>query len=139
MVEAFTTMVTGRNPLLRALVVVISGLTEPSLLDEVHVAVKSMIVERGLMIGQFHPRCTERAVRNSGFAVGRSPVPMLAVRHMAVHDIVFLDRKREWFAAYEDRFKSRYGPDSLLDPLYRAKWARARARFGSPVTAETVP
>lgn len=139
MVEAFASIPEGRgNPLLHALVVVLPGLAEPSLLDEVHTATKSAVVERGLMIGQFHPGCTERAVRNPRFEVSRSPVPMLALRHMAIHDIVFLDRRRDWVAAYERRFAARYRPGSTMDPFYQMRWVHAHARFGSTAARGTL-
>ncbi|HEY4419395.1 MAG TPA: hypothetical protein VGN22_07755, partial [Pseudonocardia sp.] len=52
-------------------------------LDAAYVHLKSFAVEVGLMIGQFHPRCAERAVRNPDFRVSVAPVAMLAIRHMA--------------------------------------------------------
>jgi hypothetical protein len=113
------------NPSLRALLIVLPDLQPEAfgLLDEAHAQVKTESVERGLMIGQFHSRCAEPAARNPSFMVSRSPVPLVAVRSMAVHDILFLGERAEWFAQYHRRFGERYrsqpsGIGPLLTTLY---------------------
>jgi hypothetical protein len=93
-------------------------------LDAVYESLKNFAVERGLMIGQFHPHCAERAVRNPDFKVSVAPVAMLAIRHMAPHDILFLHRSEQWFKEYYSRFRSHFERgrirDSLMLSLYRA-------------------
>jgi hypothetical protein len=93
-------------------------------LDVVYEPLKDFAVERGVMIGQFHPRCAERAVRNPDFRVSVAPVAMLAIRHMAPHDILFLHRSERWFKEYDARFQSHFERgrirDSLMLSLYRA-------------------
>jgi hypothetical protein len=79
-----------------------------SLIDDVHRNVKDAVVAQGLMIGQFHPHCPAPAVHNPQFLVNRSPVPLCAIRHMQLHDILFLRDKLTWFPAYRDRFGERY-------------------------------
>ncbi len=79
-----------------------------SLIDDVHRRVKDAVVVQGLMIGQFHPRCPAPAVHNSQFLVNRSPIPLFAIRHMALHDILFLRDEPAWFPAYRNRFGPRY-------------------------------
>jgi heptaprenyl diphosphate synthase len=66
-------------------------------LNVMYAYLKSFAVELGLMIGQFHPRCDERAVRNRGFRFSIAPIAMLAIRHMAPHDILFLHPSGRWF------------------------------------------
>ncbi|MGA5207431.1 DUF6875 domain-containing protein [Streptomyces variegatus] len=114
------------NPTLRSLLIVLPDLPPEtfSLLDEAHAQVKTESVERGLMIGQFHPDCDEPAARNPAFKVSRAPVPLVAVRAMAVHDILFLGERADWFAQYHRRFGERYrsrpaGIGPLLTTLYR--------------------
>lgn len=118
------------NPNLRALLVVLPDLPSRyySLLDEAHAAVKSESVHQGIMIGQFHGHCQEKAARNPYFEVSKSPVPVLAVRSMAVHDVLFLADKKEWFEEYVARFGARYknapnGLDPTLYELYRKAYA----------------
>ncbi|QFZ20668.1 DUF6875 domain-containing protein [Saccharothrix syringae] len=108
---------------LRSLVVVLPDLPEDrwSTFDAAHAAVKTESVLRGLMIGQFHPTCTERSARNPEFEVSKSPVPLLAVRRMAVHDVLFLGERREWFEEYLSRFGARFRkPDRIDAVLYEA-------------------
>jgi uncharacterized protein DUF6875 len=114
-----------KNPNLRALLVVLADLPSDclDLLDQAHAAVKSESVARGLMIGQFHSDCAETAARNPGFEVSRAPVPLVAVRLMAMHDVLFLRGKREWFEEYRRRFGEKFRKpakriDPLLDELY---------------------
>jgi heptaprenyl diphosphate synthase len=96
-------------------------------LNAVHAYLKNYAAELGLMIGQFHPDCDERAVRNSGFRVSIAPIAMLAIRHMAPHDILFLHHSERWFKEYDSRFRSHFRiRDSLLLSLY----SRARDRYG---------
>jgi heptaprenyl diphosphate synthase len=126
----------GSNPTLRALIVVFPDLSDDRLclLDAAHEAVKMDAVRRGLMIGQFHPRCQERAARNTSFTVSRSPVPLVVLRSMAVHDILFLRDQREWFTEYFRRFGSRYGSERIgVDPLFVTLFEQACAEYGLAV------
>ncbi|MCX4695661.1 DUF6875 domain-containing protein [Streptomyces sp. NBC_01408] len=127
----------SRNRMLHTLVVVLDGLPldKLTLTDEAHRQVKPELVARGLMLGQFHPRCDERAARNPSFRVSRSPVPMLALRQMAVHDVLFLDGDSRSFTAYDQRYGKRYDSGSVPDPLFVKHFARARARFGEGAAA----
>ncbi|MGD9484768.1 tryptophan 2,3-dioxygenase family protein [Streptomyces sp. TRM70308] len=103
------------------------------LLDEAQRLAKPHAVRRGLMIGQFHPRCPEPAVWNPKFPVSRSPVPLFAIRHMAFHDILFLHADPVAFAEYDKRFGERYAstasriPDAFAERYERA----ARLRKGT--------
>jgi hypothetical protein len=97
-------------------------------LDAVYAYLKDFAVESGLMIGQFHPCCDERAVRNPGFRVSVAPVAMLAIRHMAPHDILFLHHSGRWFKEYESRFRSHFQRGRIRDSLLLSLYNRARDR-----------
>lgn len=86
-------------------------------LDIVHENIKTEFVQAGLMIGQFHQKCDVRGVHNSGFRASRSPHPLIAIRHMEVHDIIFLGdgRHPEWFAEYNARYGETFRDPDKLD------------------------
>src|SRR5512139_99730 len=64
----------GETGSLDSLVVVLPDLVDAGLsaLDEAHARLKDAAVAGGAMIGQFHPECDERSVRNAEFRVSRS-------------------------------------------------------------------
>jgi heptaprenyl diphosphate synthase len=97
-------------------------------LDAVYEHLKDFAVERGLMIGQFHPGCNERAVRNTEFRVSVAPVAMLAIRYMAPHDILFLHRSERWFKEYDSRFQSHFQRGRIRDKLLLSLYSAARDR-----------
>lgn len=85
-------------------------------LDIVHAKIKSKFVDSGLMAGQFHPNCDDRGVYNRAFRISISPYPLIAIRHMALHDIIFLKDNEEWFKAYNIRYGERFKePEKLED------------------------
>jgi hypothetical protein len=95
----------------KALIVVFPKIPDRQgfVLDVVHSRIKSLFVKRGLMVGQFHPFCDERSVHNKDFLVSRSPYPLLAIRNMAFHDIIFLKDHDDpsWFDEYNRRYGER--------------------------------
>lgn len=105
---------------------------ETEVLDLVHTSVKSQFVRDGLMAAQCHARCDGRSVHNPALKVYASPYPLFALRHMAMHDILFLEENESWFAAYDLRYGSRFKePEKLEDyerPLIEI-YRRAKARF----------
>jgi hypothetical protein len=103
-------------------------------LDAVYEHLKASAVGSGLMIGQFHPNCDERAVRNSGFRVSIAPVALLAIRHMAPHDILFLHNSEHGFKEYDSRFRSHFQRGRVRDSLLRSLYSRARDRHGLSTT-----
>ena len=129
---------TGRNPTLHALVVVLPGIPDDrlELLDQAQAERKTELARDGLMLGQFHPRCPEPAARNPDFLVGRSPVPMIALRHMAFHDVLFLHERADWFEAYARRFGSRYRVGLAADPMFVSLFYQAARRHGLPLPLE---
>uniref|UniRef100_UPI003F498306 DUF6875 domain-containing protein n=1 Tax=Streptomyces chartreusis TaxID=1969 RepID=UPI003F498306 len=66
--------------------------TAPEFIDGGHARLRMEFVASGLMIGEFHPNSTVTSVRNPDLEVMRCPVPMLAVRALTRHDVLFLDR-----------------------------------------------
>lgn len=123
----------GRNPMLQAMVVVLPDLrsADTGLLDRAQARVKDDFVERGLMIGQFHENCEVTAARNPRFAVSRAPVPVLAVRAIALHDIFFLSDRPHWFQKYREKFGKFFGPGStLMDPLLVERYRQSEQAYG---------
>jgi hypothetical protein len=122
------------NATLHSLVLVLPDLPPSrwSALDRLQAELKAELADRGLMLGQFHPQCPEPAARNPFFAVSRSPVPLLAMRRMALHDVLFLQHDRGYFAAYRRRFADRYEQGTVTDPLFRDAYQRASDAFSLP-------
>lgn len=84
----------------KAVLAVFPDLTDYADLDVVQNDQKTRFVNKGLMLGQFYPGCTMAGLRNPAFPALDAPLPMLAVRHMAPTDFLFLDSRREWIDAY---------------------------------------
>lgn len=111
-----------REQAVKALLILFPNIEERFLtvLDECHRAIKPKIVSFGLMIGQFHPRCGERAIHNPDWnAISQSPVPLMAIRRMTIHDIMFLHDNEEAFRAYESRFGCRFAQRGESLPPYQ--------------------
>ncbi|MDJ0347242.1 hypothetical protein QMK19_39295 [Streptomyces sp. H10-C2] len=123
----------GGNPNLRSLLLVLPDLPPEHLhlLDAAHSALKPESVRRGLMLGQFHENCREKAARNPAFEVSWAPVPMVAIRSMAIHDVLFLGQRRDWFEEYARRFGARHRNSAHgVDPLLTEVYERACAAHG---------
>jgi heptaprenyl diphosphate synthase len=123
----------GSNPALRSLVIVLPDLDENGcqVLDDAHRAIKPIAVARGMMIGQFHPTCTEPAARNAEFPVSRAPVPLVAIRAMALHDVLFLHGREDWFTEYHRRFAGHHEPGrKAIEPLFAELFRNACAEYG---------
>ena len=75
---------------------------------------KKESIPSGLMIGRFYPESEEPGIRNPEFRPLRSPVPLLAIRHMVSSDFPFLTARAEWIEEYLKRFLR------LSLPLYAA-------------------
>ncbi|MGC5346241.1 DUF6875 domain-containing protein [Streptomyces sp. DT171] len=121
----------SRNLNLHGFMVAIPDLPRAAygLIDEAHLLSKDRVVRSGLMLGQFHPECDESAARNIDFPVNRSPVPLFAVRNMALHDILFLHDNDSWFKEYERRQGRHYDEPDRLYPEFVSLFQSARARL----------
>lgn len=83
-----------------------------------------------------HPKRADaavaRSVRNLELQVYDSFYPLMAMRMMAIHDILFVGDCEEWFSAYSLRFGARFRDARTLkdyeQPLLE-EYARAKARF----------
>jgi hypothetical protein len=64
----------------------------PELIDRTKEELKTRFIQQGLMLGEFHPRNESPGLHNPEFRPLRSPIPMLAIRHMVSTDFVFLNR-----------------------------------------------
>ncbi|MGW6289534.1 DUF6875 domain-containing protein [Streptomyces sp. NPDC055107] len=91
----------------RTVLVVLPDAT-PGEIDRAQRELKHGFVERGLMIGEFHPGPPSApGLWNADFRPMRSPLPLLAVRHMVAADAPFLRADPEHLAAYRRRFGDR--------------------------------
>jgi hypothetical protein len=94
-------------------------------IDSAYESLKNTAVANGLMLGQFHPDCDERAVRNPAFPVSRSPLALFAMRRMAPHDVLFLHDRPDWFAAYHKRFHSHFERGRIRDAMMISLYHKA--------------
>lgn len=125
----------GRNPMLRAMVIALPDLRseDAGLLDQAHARVKDAFVAQGLMIGQFHENCEVTAARNPRFTVSKAPLPLFAIRAIALHDVFFLSERPHWFQQYRERFGKFFGPGStVMDALLMERYQEAEQAYGGP-------
>lgn len=96
----------------------------PRLVDQTQLLLKTEFVRAGLMVGEFHPGPPQApGLWNADFRPLRSPVPLLAIRHMVPSDLPFLTGDAGHLAAYLARFgdaipsacRSRLVPAGLTD------------------------
>lgn len=73
----------------------------PKTIDATQIQLKPEFVAKGLMIGQFHQLPPhDSGLWNPDFRPLKSPVPLLAIRHMVPTDFPFLTRDRQFVASY---------------------------------------
>ncbi|MCT2589155.1 hypothetical protein LHJ74_04250 [Streptomyces sp. N2-109] len=90
-----TEPVSGPEAIDKAILIILPDVKEEDAaeaVDETHRRLKAEFVESGLMIGKFHPRSEQGGLHNPDFRPLRSPVPLLAIRHMVDSDLPFLNR-----------------------------------------------
>ncbi|HJZ56405.1 MAG TPA: hypothetical protein VKE74_15680 [Gemmataceae bacterium] len=107
--------VSGPEAMEKSILVILPDVREEeaeAVVDETHRRLKAQFVESGLMIGKFHPRSEQGGLHNPAFRPLRSPVPLLAIRHMVDSDLPFLNRvddpvgdRVKFLEAYEQRFE----------------------------------
>ncbi|MFF5211827.1 DUF6875 domain-containing protein [Streptosporangium sp. NPDC000396] len=92
----------------------------PEVIDVTQARLKASFVAGGLMIGQFHPLPpAEGGLWNPDFRPLRSPVPLLAIRHLVPTDLPFLVGERRFLESYARRF------GDALPERQRSELARA--------------
>jgi hypothetical protein len=97
----------------------------------VHDSCKTTLMRRGIMLAVFYPGYDKPAIYNKDFRLYRSPFPVIVVRPMALHDIVFLDNNRAAFREYRRRFGARYAAGKVSDEFgYPERFRSAERRFG---------
>jgi hypothetical protein len=106
----------GPSAINKAILIVFPFLGESgaTLIDEVQASLKKRFVDVGLMLGEFHLANESPGLRNEKFRPLRSPIPMLAIRHMVESDLPFMRR-------------------SIDDAALRASYLRSYLRLLGPV------
>ncbi|MEV6596607.1 DUF6875 domain-containing protein [Actinoplanes sp. NPDC051346] len=98
-----------------------------AVVDATQERLKPRYVADGLMIGEFHGGPPPKAgLWNADFRPLRSPLPLLAIRHMVVTDFPFLAGDRDLVAAYLRVF------GQVLPAGLRRRAAAEAARWGLP-------
>ncbi len=110
-------------------------------LDTLHDQLKThMVTELGLMFTPFHPLSAKPSATNPDFAVFRGPFPLLALRHIDVRDIRFLDHNRRGFLSYHERFAAAYARGDVSDEFGDVtRFKAACVRFGAATVGNAVP
>lgn len=121
------------------------GAAGAALVDEVQFGHKAKFVDAGLMLGEFHSTNMSPGLRNEAFFPLRSPVPMLAIRHMVETDLPFLRRDLDppqtrvaFLRSYIRRLggvMSRNNFDLALESLLKAEM---QARGSDPAVIDQV-
>jgi len=88
----------GPDALNKAFLVIFPALTADgadgaAIIDKIQASLKRYFVQMGLMLGEFHSKNESPGLRNPNFRPLRSPIPMLAIRHMVESDLPFLIRE----------------------------------------------
>jgi uncharacterized protein DUF6875 len=115
-----------RTSRVRALVISFPGLPGEAtgVLDGVHQICEAAAVAAGFMLARSHPTGAVPSVRHPDVPAGTGPVPLIAVRGMAEHGIVFRDQDETWSSAYLQPLGDRALHPADTDPFTRAVLGR---------------
>jgi hypothetical protein len=102
----------------------------PDLIDRTKEELKPSFVQQGLMLGEFHRSNESPGLHNPNFRPLRSPIPMLAIRHMVSSDFVFLNRS-EYSTATRLRYLEAYLAAPGIPKYSREEAERAVASLRS--------
>jgi hypothetical protein len=83
----------GKIDIFGSMVMIFPGITNEEasrVIDPTQRELKPSFVREGLMLGEFHAFSSTPGLRNPGFRPLRSPIPLLAIRHMVESDVDFL-------------------------------------------------
>lgn len=97
-----------------------------AVVDNVQARLKKHFVDMGLMLGEFHAANETPGLRNPNFRPLRSPIPMLAIRHMVESDLPFLAR---------DTYPAEERASFLRSYLFRLGGALSEGKFNEAVAA----
>jgi len=112
-------------------------------LDKVTKIVKDTFVkDHLLMLAAFYPGCTDKSIHDPTFLISQAPHPLIAIREMAFHDIIFLDDKEEWFDVYNRHFGKHWAsmkPETLETAdaktrYFYDRYEKARQKFSKKKT-----
>jgi hypothetical protein len=104
----------------------------PRVLDEIHASLKTDFVRSGHMLARFYQGCDVGSIWNRRLKVFDSPVPLIAIRRMAKHDVHFLSHNADWFREFDRRFGDAFRNEQATTRRERAMWAvyeAAKTRF----------
>jgi len=108
-----------------------------AVVHDVHTQTKSSLMRRGVMTAAFYPGYPKPGIYNDNFPLYQSPFPVLVVRPMALHDIMFLSNDGAAFSEYHRRFAHKYHSGAVSDEFgYPERFRDAEARFGLKQAAE---
>lgn len=124
---------TGSEAFYKTILILFPEITEEQraeAIDRTQEDLKPQYVAEGLMIGEFHQGPPGKpGLWNPDFRPLRSPVPLLAIRHMVATDFYFLRGERRFLAPYLERYGDRL-PPHLIEPV-----RQAAAAWGLPLPA----
>jgi hypothetical protein len=136
----------GAGALQKAIIVVfptLAGGEGSRLVDQVQFALKKEFVVHGLMLGEFHADNESPGLRNEQFRPLRSPIPLLAIRHMVEADLPFLvmdsyepAQRVAFLRAYLMRLTAQLKPAKFEHVLERLITEEVAVRTGAAAMAE---
>ncbi len=115
----------------KALLIVFPNIDEKDVkvLDRVHEAIKTPFVKAALMVAQFHNKCNEKSIHKPHPLTQKSDFPLMAIRHMQRHDILFLKDNAEWFSYYHRFFGDHFVHEKDKDDYYYRLYQDARKQY----------
>jgi hypothetical protein len=140
LMRVFDAVAAGSDRASTALLGFFPGLPERQAADFIdggHRILRAEVVERGLMLGEFHAGSSVGGVHNRALPVMRCPAPMYAVRVMTPHDLLFADQpgtppadQVAFLLAYQRHVGGRLSPTSRDDLRARLAVAQQALRSG---------
>jgi heptaprenyl diphosphate synthase len=104
---------------------------DAAVVHTVHDRCKANLMRRGIMTAAFYPGYDKPGVYNLEFKLYQAPFPVMLVRPMAQHDILFLDKHREAFTEYHRRFATQFHAGKISNEFgYPERFREAEQRFG---------
>lgn len=97
----------GEEALFKTILVIFPEISTDEASESIDVLQKQLkigFVNEGLMLGQFHELNADPGLWNRNFKPLRSPIPLLAIRHMVPGDFGFMEEKLEYVEAYMRHF-----------------------------------
>jgi hypothetical protein len=133
----------GHTALQKAIIIVFpalaGGTAGSRLVDAVQFALKKQFVPHGLMLGEFHSANESPGLHNGQFRPLRSPIPLLAIRHMVEADLPFLvnesyspEERASFLRSYLLRLSGRLKPAKFEQALERLISVEVALRAGAP-------